>query len=147
MAMFTGTTQTWTTVNTITYAPDGSQDIETRRVIARVSPVQGLVDSDDLSGTPVYMSLKVVERPEKPKNEKGQVIEIPKDGFIYRLPGKVNVTVSYDNRTLADATLDMAQFGINYGLKPNVFIDKKAPAYVIFDPATGAIVELGTVSQ
>lgn len=144
MAMFTGTTQTWTNVNTITYTPDGSQDIETRRVIARVSPTQGLVAADDLSGAPVYMSLKVTERPEMPLNAKGQVIEIPKDGFIYCIPGKVDVTVTFDNRALAQTTLDMAQYGIKYGLKPNVFIDKKAPAYVTFDPATGAIVELGT---
>ncbi|MBD5180590.1 MAG: DUF4831 family protein [Bacteroidales bacterium] len=147
MAMFTGTTQTWTNVNTISYTPDGTRDIETRRVIARVSPTQGLVATDDLSGVPVYLSLNVTERPEMPVNAKGQVIEIPKDGFIYNIPGKVNVNVSFDNRTLADETIDMAQYGIKYGLKPNVFIDKKSPAYVTFDPATGAIIELGNVAQ
>lgn len=146
MAMFTGTTQTWTDVKTVSYTPDGDKDIETRRIIARVSPVNGLVDADDLSGSPVYLSLKVVERPEAPLNAKGQPTEIPKDAFIYRIPGKVSISVQWDGHTFADTTVDMAQFGIIFGLKPNIFTDKKAPAYAIFDPATGGIVELGTVN-
>lgn len=146
MAMFTGTTQTWTQVKTVTYTPDGDKDSETRRVIARVSPVNGLVDADDLSGSPVYLSLKVVERPEIPLNAKGQPTEIPKDAFIYRIPGKVSVSVQWDGHTLTESSFDMAQYGIIFGLKPNLFTDKKAPAYAIFDPATGAIVELGTAN-
>ncbi len=39
----------------------------------------------------------------------------------------------------------MAQMGVVFGLEPNLFTDKKEPAYVIFDPTTGAIRELGTV--
>lgn len=146
MAMFTGTTQTWTEVKTISYQPSGENDIESRRIIARVSPVKGLVDSDDLSGTPIYLSLNVVERPEVPLNAKGVPTELPKDAFIYRLPGKVSVNVQWEGHTLADTTVEMAQYGITMGLKPNVFTDKKAPTYAIFDPSTGAIVELGTVN-
>lgn len=145
MAMFVGTTQTSTDVETISYTPSGDDDNESRRVIARVSPTEGIVPADDLSGAPIYLSLSVTDRPEMPVNAKGAVMEIPRDAFIYCMPGKVDVEVEYNGRQLAGATVGMAQYGIRYGLKPNTFTDKKSPAYAIFDPATGAIVEMGTV--
>lgn len=147
MAMFAGTVQTSTDVATISYTPDGVDDNIKRTVIARISPTAGLVDSDDLSGAPLYLSLDVTDRPEMPVDAKGATIEIPRDAFIYNMPGKVDVSVEFDNRTLASASVEMAQYGIRYGLKPNTFTDKKAPAYAIFDPTTGSIVELGTVNQ
>ena len=145
MAMFAGTTQTSTDVVTLGYTPTGDNDEESPVVIARVSPTAGIVGADDLSGAPIYLSLSVSDRPKMPVNAKGAVMEIPRDAFIYCMPGKVDVDIQYNGRSLADATVEMAQFGIRYGLKPNTFTDKKAPAYAIFDPATGAIVEMGTV--
>lgn len=145
MAMFVGTTQTSTDVTTLGYTPTGENDSESRRVIARVSATKGIVPADDLSGAPVYLTINVTDRPAMPTDPKGKVIEIPRDAFIYTLPGKVDLSIDYKGQNLADATVEMAQFGIRYGLKPNTFTDKKAPAYAVFDPATGAIVELGTV--
>ncbi|MCM1449454.1 MAG: DUF4831 family protein [Clostridiales bacterium] len=147
MAMFVGTTQTSTDVVTLDYTPSGDTDGETRKVLARVSSIDGVVDADNLSGAPIYITLTVTDRPSMPVNAKGEPVEIPKDAFIYCMPGKVDVQVEYDGTVLADALVEMAQFGIKYGLKPNTFTDKKAPAYAIFDPSTGAIVELGTASN
>ena len=143
MAMFVGTSKTWTDVKTITLLP-GGDDTGKRRVIARLSDANGLVDPDDLSGTPIYLSFDIIERPAQPLNTKGEPVDIPKDGFVFCLPGKVAITVSDLNGTLAAAETQMAQYGVVNGLKPNTFTDKKAPAYAIFDPATGAIVELGS---
>lgn len=145
MAMFIGTTKTSTDVVTLSYTPAGDTDGETRRVLARVSPTDGVVDADDLSGSPLYITLTVTDRPEMPLNAKGQVVEIPRDAFIYCMPGKVDVNVEWDGRSLARTQVEMAQYGIKYGLKPNTFTEKKEPAYAIFDPTTGAIVELGTM--
>lgn len=144
MAMFVGTTKTWTNVKTITIHP-GNNDNGARRVIARVSSVAGLVDADDLTGTPVYLTFTITERPELPRNAKGEIVEFPKDGFAFCLPAKVTIKVSDMNGTLATLDSQMAQFGVVNGLKPNTFTDKKNPAYAVFNPATGAIVELGTV--
>lgn len=144
MAMFIGTTKTSTDVRTITVTPE-ADDEGSRRVIARLSPVNGLVDADDLSGTPIYLSYTVTERPEVQRNAKGEEVGIPKDGFVFRLPGKATVTVSNLEGTLATSSVQMAQFGVINGLKPNTFTDKKAPTYAIFNPTTGAIVELGSV--
>lgn len=143
MAMFIGTTSTSTAVKTITLTPAADDEGE-RRVIARVSPVNGLVDADDLSGTPIYLSYTVTERPEPQRNAKGEEVGVPKDGFVFRLPGKATITISDLNGTLAQSREQIAQFGIVSGLKPNTFTDKKAPTYAIFNPTTGAIVELGS---
>ena len=143
MAMFIGTTKTWTTVTTIPLLPTADDD-GSRRVIARLSQTNGLVDADDLTGSPIYLTFTVTERPEQPRNAKGETVGIPKDGFVYCLPGKVAITVSDMNGKLATLDTQMAQFGVVNGLKPNTFTDKKAPAYAVFNPATGAIIELGT---
>lgn len=145
MAMFVGTTKTSTDVVTLSYTPQGDDEGESRRVLARVSPLKGVVDADDLSGAPIYITINVIDKPTMPLNAKGQVVEIPRDGFIYCMPGKVDVNVEWDGQSVAQAQVEMAQYGIKYGLKPNTFTEKKEPAYAIFDPATGAIVELGTV--
>ncbi|MDE6449143.1 MAG: DUF4831 family protein [Muribaculaceae bacterium] len=145
MAMFIGTTQTSTDVVTLTYTPQGDTDSESRRVLARVSSISGVVPADDLSGAPIYLTINVSDRPTMPVDPKGKTIEIPRDAFIYTMPGKVDIDIEYKGQSLAQTTVEMSQFGIRYGLKPNTFTDKKAPAYAVFDPSTGAIVELGTV--
>lgn len=145
MAMFVGTIKTSTDVVTLSYTPTGERDSENRMVLARVSATDGLVAADNLSGAPIYMSINVTDRPEMPLNAKGMVVEIPKDAFIYCMPGRVDVNVEFGGETLASASFEMAQYGIKYGLKPNTFADKKEAAYAVFDPSTGAIVELGTV--
>ena len=140
MAMFVGTTAVRTDVATFRLMPDDDID---NKVIARISPVDGIVGASDLSGAPVYLSLKVTQRGEMPVNEKGQELPFPRNGVAYCIPGEAEVTVKYDGQTYADVQEPMAQFGVVYGLAPNSFTDKKAPIYVVFDPATGAILEQG----
>lgn len=144
MAMFVGTTATHTQVRTYSVTPKG--DIR-NQIIARISPLEGLVDANDLSGTPVYLNLTVTQRGEMPVNEKGIRLEFPKNGFAYCIPGKADVSVSYDDATYFNSATDFAQFGVVYGLAPNSFTDKKNPIYVIFDPATGAITSQGPANN
>lgn len=140
MAMFVGTTSTRTQVETYTVDPDG--DIS-NLILARISAVDGIVSASDLSGAPVYLNLSVTQRGEMPLNEKGIHLEFPKNGFAYCIPGTADVTVSYDDRTYFSRSEQFAQFGVVYGLAPNSLTDKKAPIYIILDPATGAIREQG----
>lgn len=139
-AMFTGTTQTSTEVATYTYRPD-SLDSQ-RVVLARLSALDGLVDADDLSGAPIYLDLKVTQRGEYPVNERGEEKRFPKGGLAYRIPGEAKVSVEFDGKKLVTQTLPLAQAGVVFGLDPNMFADKKAPSAAIFNPVTGAIVEL-----
>lgn len=143
-AMFLGTEQRSTAVETITYTP---AEETTKQVIARISAIDGIVPSDDLSGDPVYITLAVTERGNLPVNEKGEVKRFPKGGVAYRIPGKARIDISFDGQMMASDQFDIAQYGVVFGLDPGMFTDKKAPAYLILSPATGAIIELGTIQQ
>ncbi len=144
-AMFLGTEQKSTDVKTFTFEPD---TISSETIIARISDSYGIVDSTDLSGEPIYISLNIIEQGELPINEKtGQVKQFPEGGVAYRIPGKATIKAEYAGNIISEDTFDVAQYGVVFGLDPNLFTDKKAPAYVIFDPKTGAIKELGTIAQ
>lgn len=143
-AMFAGTEQVSTEVATYRFMPDSTDN--QRVVIARLSPENGLVEANDLSGAPIYLDLKVTERGSLPVNEKGEQKRFPKGGFAYRIPGAAQVAVSFDGKTLARTDIPLAQAGIVFGLDPNLFTDKKAPATAVLNPLTGAIVELGTAA-
>lgn len=144
MAMFIGTTQISTEVHSLTFVPE--TEIE-NDVLARVSATDGLVESDDLSGEPLYISVKVIEEGEMPVDEKGMTLPFPKNGFAYRIPGKIELELSYDGKTLLSKQFATAQFGVTYGLNPNLFVDKKEPIYFIFDLTTGAAKEMGAANR
>ena len=140
-AMFLGTTQTETSVNTVTFVPT---EESSKNVLARVSAIDGIVDADDLSGDPVTISVKVTERGQLPVNEKGVAKKFPEGGVAYCIPGTANISISFRGNTIWEGSVDAAQYGIVFGMDPKIFSDKKAPAYLIFNPATGAVRELGT---
>ena len=141
-AMFAGTTQTYTRVTTLPYIP-GTK--ESREILARISPTDGVVAADDLSGAPVYIELSQVTKAELPVNEKGEAKRFPKGGLAYTIPGHAVIAVSYDGTVIAQKPLTLAQLGVTFGINPALFTDKKAPAYAIFDTTTGAITALGAI--
>lgn len=143
-AMFAGTVKTSTDVRTITFVPD-STDVE-RMVLARISPVDGIVDPDNLSGAPVVLTLRVDRRAELPLTDKGETKRFPKGGFAYNIPGDATVDISFDGRTIASVPVQLAQLGVTFGIDPDVFTDKKAPSLLLLDPATGAIRQLAPVN-
>lgn len=143
-AMFVGTEQVSTEVTTVTFTPSATDSDISRKVIARLSSVDGIVGADNLSGAPITLSYKVINRGEMPLNDKGAPLPFPKNGFAYCIPGTAKISVSYDGENFAETSVDIAQAGIDYGLAPNSFTDKRAPAYMIIDPATGAAIEIGT---
>lgn len=141
-AMFAGTTQTYTRVTTLTYTPGTT---ESREILARVSPTEGIVPADDLSGAPIYISLTNIAKAEMPVTEKGEPKRFPKGGLAYTIPGTASVTLTYDGATITHKDLTLAQLGVVFGINPALFSDKKAPAYATFDPTTGAITALGAI--
>lgn len=145
-AMFVGTTSVSTEVKSFNYVPDGD-DEKTHVVIARLSPIDGIVDADNLSGEPIYLNVTVTRRGQLPVNEKGVEKTFPKEGFAYRIPGTADVDVTYDGRRVAFEAMPVAQFGVVFGIDPALFTSKKAPAYLQLDASTGAIVELGELVE
>lgn len=144
-AMFLGTVQRSVEVRTFKVYPP--EDGGVRDVVARLSAVDGLVEADDLSGDPIYVEISTLSRGELPVNEKGEEKTFPKGGVAYRIPGSANVSVSYGDNVLTEKTFDVAQYGVVFGLDPKLFVDKRTPAYLRYNPLTGAVRELGTLSE
>ena len=144
MALFLGTTQTATAVKTFDYTPKGDSNSE---VILRISDFNGITTKDDLSGEPVYLTVKTITKGEIPLDEKGLEKQLPKGAVMYKIPGKAQITISYDGKEWYNDLFDIAQFGVDYGLSPTLFTDKKAPSYVKFHPSTGGIMEIGPMEN
>lgn len=144
-AMFIGTEKKWTDVRTVTYIPT-EDNRETRGVIARVSPTAGIVDAADLSGIPLYISLKVLSDGELPKDESGAPKKAPKEGVAYNIPGTMQLSLTFNGAQIYSAQFETSQFGNTFFLDSKIFSDKKNPVFVIFNPTTGGIRQIGTAA-
>lgn len=141
-AMFLGTVQTKSEVITVSYIP--SEQPESDVVISRLNAVKGFVAADDLTGAPVYLQYRVKNRGEMPKTEKGDDKKFPKGGVPYCIPGSAELVIEYGNTTMATREFEVSQLGVVFGLEPQFFTNKKEQGYVIFNPLTGGIREMGT---
>ncbi|MDR1343755.1 MAG: DUF4831 family protein [Tannerellaceae bacterium] len=138
--LFTGSSATETGYYDVTVVP--YEDME-REVLFRFSDMLGIVDADDLSGSPVYIRLKaqrpVVTSPDT--KEAGKKDKITK-GIIYNVPGKADVEIQINRRSLYKGEVLVAQFGYRENLAPAVFEDRKKPVRIYFYPETGAIKQI-----
>jgi len=135
-----GTTQTETIVKHFDYIP---VEEVTNDIVFRISDLYGIVKPENLSGAPVYLSLKITEEGELPIDNKGNIKKMPKNAVAYAIPGKAEVILSDGKKMLFKENLPIAQFGVVFGLDPSIFTDKKAPSCATFYPQTGAIRQIG----
>lgn len=141
-SMFAGTTRTYRTTMTRSFTPDSTSVDGAPAVIGRLSSIDGFVSPGDLSGSPVTVTVQLVEEGILPVDERGQTKAFPRGAVAYRIPGRALITVFYGGREVASTTVDVAQYGAVFGLDPKLFTDKREPSKAIFDPATGALTEL-----
>lgn len=93
----------------------------------------------------VKVEITEIQTPELPVDTKGEEKKLPKDAVIYRIPGTVKLNISTDSQQLFSNIFEIAQTGINFGLSPSLFSDKKEPSFATFNPTNGALQELGVV--
>jgi hypothetical protein len=138
--LFTGTTAKETSYYDVSLVP--YENLE-REVLFRFSEPLGIVDADDLSGTPVYLNLKSLEPPAPPADPKEteKKLKLMK-GIIYNIPGKAQVEIFMNRKSLLKDEIMVVQFGTRENLAPAVFEDKKTPVKVYFYPETGAIKQI-----
>ena len=129
MSLFTGTVTRDTTEHTLTVCPTAPTE---REVLFRLSAKRGLVDKDDLSGTPFFMSVENLYPAEHPTPENKKL-----DGFYVNRPGMARLTLLQDERQLAAFELPLAQFGFVELLDGSLF--KKYVTHMRLHPATGAV--------
>lgn len=138
--LFKGTTDTSTEVFTIELTPTELTD---RMVLLRFSQKLGVVDRDDLSGAPVYLSLKsmnTVAEPiadEKTEKKKAKMEE----GVRYNIPEMVSVSVFDAGQEYCKGEFPMGQFG-NVEILSDVLFDKKTTTQVTFYQSNGGIKQL-----
>lgn len=137
-AAFTGTVTTEQVTRKYSFVPEG----EGKTILFRMSDFAGFVDADDLSGDAVYLQIEGVNQAAIPVDVRGESKKLPKNAVIYNIPGSAQVTLSTLGKKLFDKEMQMSQFGMTFGLDPTLFTDKKEPSYAVFDPVTGALLEL-----
>lgn len=138
-ALFMGTIKKEKITRTFRIIPE---DAVKNEVIFRFSKYLGIVEKDNLAGSPVYMNLEITEEGEPPVDEKGRVKERPKGGLAYCIPGKARVEIRTGEKKIAGNEIQVSQFGTIFAFPSDLFDNKKAPAQVTFYPETGAIRQL-----
>lgn len=138
-AAFCGLTESETVTRRFTFMPEDNG----KTILFRMSDFAGFVDSDDLSGDPVYLKVEVTNEGVLPVDAKGEEKKLPKDAVVYNIPGSARITISTLGKTLYDRELDFSQFGVRFGLNPALFSAKKNRSFATFDPVTGGIRDIG----
>lgn len=136
IAMFKGQTKTTKEEITIQLSPDNADNEE--NVLYRFSNKLGVLDTDDLSGSPVYYSIKnLTDLPQPVEDKKAKKVKRPQ-GIVYNVPGKVLLKIFDNKNVLYEEEIPVAQFGNTDVLAADLF-NKGANTRVTFDPSTGSI--------
>lgn len=146
--LFSGSKRTSTEVFSFTYLP--TQETE-KDVLFRFSNRLGVVDKDDLSGQPVYISVQgtgnLPTRAEATSNEgkKAQAFLSKKEniekGIFYNMAARESIRVFDLNQTYTELQCSMGQFGYTELLSAVLF-DKMVTTRVTFHQENGGIKKL-----
>ncbi len=136
-SMFCGTVEKDTVEFLLRICPDKEMD---RQVLFRLSEQMGLVDADDLSGVPFYISVKdlhsLPEEQVDPKATKKK--KAYENGIYVNVPGKAVVTIAQGNDVLLTQEISTAQFGRTELLGGALF-NKKYVTRLTLNPITGSV--------
>ncbi len=134
LSLFTGRETCDTTEHTLELVPH--KEVK-REVVFRISRQQGLVDKDDLSGVPYYLT---VEDLYKTDTAKYPLAENKKnEGLYVNVPGRIRLSFFRDDEPLATFEKSAAQFG--FVELRNAYLLKRYVTHLQLHPATGVIVK------
>ena len=136
-SLFLGTTQRDTTEHILWVTPDGAFP---RQVFFRLSQVHGLVEPDDLSGAPYYVSIdNITQLPAAtpaPKKQK------PQEAGIYaNVPGRLRSTIFKGIDAVLSEEFPAPQFGETLLLSAGLF-NKRYTTRLRLNALTGAVERL-----
>ena len=139
LQVFEGVSTTDTTEVVIPFTPETEMQ---RQLLFRFSKHFGLVDNDDLSGRPFYISVEdlntVTPLPASADDGKKSKEDI---GLNVTLPGKVRLTIADGNQPLTTYEMYAAQFGRVEAISGTLF-GKKVTTHIVLHPLTGNIERL-----
>lgn len=143
-SMFAGSETVETLSKTYTVQPT-TKDIKDQ-IVFRFSTKLGFIDSENLAGAPVKLTL-INKEPQgeapilSPKDQKALDEKFSK-GIIYNIPAKASLQVQFANKTWVNKEVDVVQYGKQEVLIPKMFDNNKLPIKVIFFPELGAIKQI-----
>ncbi|MCR5574004.1 MAG: DUF4831 family protein [Bacteroidaceae bacterium] len=148
--MFEGKVSTETVHHSMRVTPEEMNN----QVVFRFSRKLGFVDVDDLAGEPVQLTIVnkhvIPEQPAEPTDNKaGKSImnilsngsKTALEGVAYNVPGKADVKLVYNHKTLFNKELSLTQFGTREYLAAQLF-NKNTVTKVMFDVNTGALLKI-----
>lgn len=132
MSLFLGTTVRDTIQQTVVVCPD--KEVK-REVIFRINKKLGLVDKDDLSGVPYYMTIEdmhhtTLQKYDTPENKKD-------GGFFVNVPGRIRLTLEREDHKLGAFDVYAAQFGFVELRSGSLF--KRYVTHMVLNPFTGSV--------
>lgn len=135
--LFTGTTVTDTTEYVLTVCPMQETKEE---VLFRLSQKLGMVDADDLSGAPYYLTVEDLHTVPVPV-ETGKKKKKSEEGIYVNVPGRIRVTVSHGIETLISEELSAGQFG-NVELLSEELFNRRYITHISLNPTHGGVEKL-----
>jgi len=136
MELFVGKKETYTVTRVFDFIPD-SMSVD-NSVLCRFSAQKGILDPMDLSGTPVYIEIKV----DKPKAlPSGMYVTDNKEplrqGLFYCVPAKGTVKIIDRNILLLEKDVLLGQYGQLISLPADLL--QKNNVRIELDPTTGSL--------
>jgi len=137
-SLFVGTYERDTIQKTFTVVPSANVNRET---LFRFSQKLGLVDSDDLTGVPYYISVENLRtvplaEPADPKKKQKSI-----DGIFVNIPGRLRSVVSDSKGAIVSSEFPAGQFG-NVELLSGALFNKRYTTRLRLNPLSGAIEHL-----
>lgn len=137
VALFVGKTQVTHHTHAVRYVPGESVEKE---VVCRLSAHNGIVDKNDLSGEPLYLTLVAKKQTLLPAGIADK--NTPSLSQIhYNLPGEAQVALTFKGKQIAEQTVAVAQYGVAIPLAQELFTGKTVPTIQI-SAETGNILEI-----
>ena len=137
VALFVGKTQVTHHTHAVRYVPGESVEKE---VVCRLSAHNGIVDKNDLSGEPLYLTLVAKKQTLLPAGIADK--NTPTLSQIhYNLPGEAQVALTFKGKQMAEQTVAVAQYGVAIPLAQDLFTGKSTPIITISED-TGNILSI-----
>ena len=139
-SLFEGVTTRDTTEYILTYVPTKPVS---RELLFRLSQQVGLVDADDLSGDPYYITIENIDV--LPPTDEAAAAKTKKKeyeaGIYVNIPGRIRSTIHQGIDQIAQAQFPAAQFGNVELLSADLF-NKHYTTQLWLNPVTGAVERL-----
>jgi hypothetical protein len=136
VALFIGTTQVTQHTHTFHYLP--ADDVE-KEVVCRLSKHTGIVDKNDLSGEPIYLTLKAHKQSLRTSYIVDSKATIPSQ-LYYNLPGTADILLQHQALSISKS-ITVAQYGVAIPLALDWFNSRQQYSISIH-PETGNILSI-----